>query len=179
MENLGPAAGQAPQAGVDHVPEHPANGLFREPGKPVDLDWRPGLQVQVREVLVERADDAAVPLVFGLMVEPADDVELSAAVVDRLLSPLADLLLVHEVALRRAEIGAERAERATVDADVRGVEVGVDIVVGGVAVLPLADEIGQFAHLGQRGVVAVERKAVFERQPLAGFDLFADGTQEF
>jgi hypothetical protein len=89
------------------------------------------------------------------------------------------LLLVHEVALRGAQIGPERAERAAIDADVRRVEVRIDVVVSGVAVLALADEIGQLADFGERRVVAVKREAVVERQPLASFNFLANGTEDF
>ena len=119
-----------------------------------------------------------VPVVLRLVVQAADDVHLGAAVVDRLLPAGEDLLVAHHVALGVAQVGAERAERAAVDADVRRVEVRVDVVVGGVAVLPLADEVGQLAELGQRHVGPLEHEAVVERQPLAGFDLVADGLQD-
>ena len=114
-----------------------------------------------------------------LMVQAADDVHLGAAVVDRLGAAGEDLLVAHHVALRVAQVGAERTERAAVDADVRRVEVRVDVVVGGVAVLPLADEVRQLADLGQRHVGPLEHEAVVERQPLAGFDFFADGFQDW
>ena len=89
-----------------------------------------------------------------------------------------DLLVAHHVALRVAQVGAERAEHAAIDADVGRVEVRVDVVVGEVAVLPLADQVGQLADFGQRHVGPLENEAVVERQPLAGFDLFADGFQD-
>ena len=63
-----------------------------------------------------------------------------------------DLLVAHHVALGVAQVGAERTERAAIDADVRRVEVRVDVVVGDVAVLPLADEVGQLADFVQRHV---------------------------
>ena len=130
------------------------------------------------KLLVQRADHAAVPLVLRLVVQPADDVHLGAAVVDRLLPAGEDLLVVHQVALGVAQVGAKRTERAAIHAHVRGVEVRVDVVVGRVAVLPLADQIGQLADFGQRRIVAVERQPVVERQPLAGFDLLANRLQQ-
>ena len=96
--------------------------------------------------------------------------------VDRLAPAGEDLLVAHRVALRVAQVGAERAERAAIDADVRRVEVRVDVVVGDVAVLPLADQVRQLAHFRQRHVGPLEHEAIVEREPLAGFDLFADGS---
>ena len=110
--------------------------------------------------------------------QAADDVHFGAAVGDGLGPAGEDLLVVHPVALRVAEVGAERAERAAIDADVGRVEVRVDVVVGRVSVFPLADEVGQLAHFRQRHVRPFEDEAVFEREALAGFDLLADGFQE-
>ena len=115
---------------------------------------------------------------FALMVQAADDVHLGAAVLDRLGAAGEDLLVAHHVALRVAQVGAERAERAAIDADVGRVEVRVDVVVGDVAVLALADEVGQLAHFGQRHIGPLEEEAVVEREPLAGFDFFADRLQD-
>ena len=88
-----------------------------------------------------------------------------------------DLLVAHRVTLWVAKVGAERAEHAAVDANVRRVEMRVDIVVREVAVLSLSDKIGEFAHLRQRHIGSLEHEAVFKRQPFAGFDLVADGFQ--
>ncbi len=179
MEDFGAAAGQAAEAGFDHVFEHLADGFFGQPAEPIDFDGRPGLEVQLGIGVVQQADDVDVPVVLPLVVQAADDVHLGAAVLDRLGAAGEDLLVAHHVALRVAQVGAERAEHAAIDADVRGVEVRVDVVVGEVAVLALADEVGQLAEFGQRHVGPLEHEAVVERQPLAGFDLFADGFQRW
>ena len=120
-----------------------------------------------------------VPVVFALMMQAADDVHFGAAVLDGFAAAGEDLLVGHQVTLGVAQIGAERAEHAAIDADVRRVEVRVDVVVGDVAVLPLADEVGELADFGQRDVGAFEDEAVVEREALAGFDFFADGFEEF
>jgi hypothetical protein len=76
------------------------------------------------------------------------------------------------------QVGPERTEGAAIDADVGRVEVGVDVVVGRVAVLPLADQIRQLAQFRQRHLGRFEHEAIVEREPLAGFDFFADWGQE-
>ena len=116
---------------------------------------------------------------FALMVQSADDVHLRAAVLDRLGPAGEDLLVAHDVALGIAQIGAKRAEHAAVHAHVRRIEVRVDVVVGGVAVLALANEVGQLAELGQRHVEPLEHEAILERQPFAGFDFVADRFQRW
>jgi hypothetical protein len=54
--------------------------------------------------------------------------------------------------------------------------VRVDVVIGEVAVLALADDAGQFTQSEQIGVV-VQVDAVLEGEPLTGLDLFADAGQ--
>ena len=112
------------------------------------------------------------------MVQAADDVHLGAAVLDRFGAAGEDLLVAHQVTLRVAQIGAKRAEHAAIDADVRRVEMRVDVVVGEVAVLALADEIGQLANFRQRHFGLLQHEAIFEREPLAGFDFVADRFQD-
>ena len=112
-----------------------AHRLPGEMLKPVDLDRRPALQVQLRIGVVQDADDVQVPLELHLVVQAADDVHLGAAVVDRFAAAGQDLLVAHRVPLRVAQVGAERAERAAIHADVRRVQMRVDVVVGEVAVV--------------------------------------------
>jgi thiol-disulfide isomerase/thioredoxin len=79
---------------------------------------------------------------------------------------------------RVAQIRAKRAEHAAIDAYVGRVEVRVDVVVGEVAVLPIADEVGQLAHLRQRHIRPFQHKPILERKPLSGLDLLANGFQQ-
>ena len=128
--------------------------------------------------LVQDADDVHVPVVAALMVEAADDVHLGAAVFDG-FGPAGDYLLVaHCVTLWVAQVGAKRTEDAAVDADVRRVEMCVDVVVREVAVLALADKIGELADFRQRRCGRLQHEAIFEREPLAGFDFVPDGFQD-
>ena len=64
-----------------------------------------------------------------------------------------DLLVAHDVAFGALEVGTEGAEGAAIDADVRRVEVRVDVVIGVVAVPALADEVGQLAQGEQVGLL--------------------------
>ncbi len=95
---------------------------------------------------------------------------------DGLGRALQDLLVGHDVAFRALQVGPERAEGAAVDADVGRVEMRVDVVIGDVAVLALADEVGQFAEREQVGLFHQEH-AVVEGQPFAGQNIFANRVQ--
>jgi hypothetical protein len=100
-------------------------------------------------------------------------VQFGAALRGRLAGAVEDLLVRHDVALRRLQVGAERAESAAVHAHVRRVEVLVDVVIGDVAVLRLADAVRQFAE-GEQVGVRVEVQAVVEREADAGADFVGD-----
>ena len=95
MEDFRPAAGQAAEAGLDHVFEDVADVFVGEAAEPVDFDGRPGFEVQLGIGLVQDADDVEVPVVFSLVVEAADDVHLGAAVVDCFGAAGEDLLVAH------------------------------------------------------------------------------------
>ncbi len=174
MKDFGPAPRQAAQPGGDHLFQDRADRAAGHPREPIDFDRGPGFEVQPGIRLVQDAHQVHVPLIFHLVMQAADDVHLGGAAIDRLLPASQDLLVGHQIALGAAQVAAEGAEHAAIDADVGRIEVRVDVVVGEVAVLPLADQVGQFAHLAQRHVGAIQKQALVERQALAGLDLVAD-----
>ena len=176
MKNLRAAAGQTAQARVLELGEKVARRPAGQPGEPVPFHRRVRLEVQPRMRLVDDADDVQIPFVRQLMVQTADDVQLGGAAALGLGGALQDLLVGHDVALFAAQVGAESAEGAAVDADVGRIEVRVDVVIGEIAVLALADDVGQFAEREQVGAL-VKENAVVEGQPLAGLDFFADDGQ--
>ena len=89
---------------------------------------------------------------------------------------LPDFLERHGVGLRVAHALAESAQAATGHAHVGGVDVAVDVEVGGVAVQPLAHQVGQVAHAQNVGR-PVERDSLFQAQALAGRDLSGNWEQ--
>ena len=177
MKDLGAAAGQAAEARVLHLHEDVADRTLGEMAKPVDLDRRPGLQMERRMVVVQQPDDVEIPVVVPLVVQTADDVHLGRAGLDRFLAAGEDLFVAHHVAAGIAEVGTEGAERAPVDADVRGIEVGVDVVPAEVAILPLADEVGQFAQFVQIEPLVPEHLGFRRIEAFPGLDLLADRVE--
>jgi hypothetical protein len=129
----------------------------------MDFDRRPGFEVQLRKMVVQQANQVEIPVELLLVMQAADDVHFGAAGVDRLLAAGQNLLVAHQIAPRIAEIRAKRAEDAAIDADVRGVEMRVDVVKGAVAVFPLAHQIGQLAELVQMHFGAVEKQSIVGR----------------
>ena len=121
--------------------------------------------------------DVAIPLVGLLMVEPANNVHLCAAVLDRLAAAVKDLLVAHHIAAFFSKVGAESTKRAAIDADVGGVEVGVDVVVAAVAVFPFPHEVGELAKLMQVDRLIPQALRFSGIQPLARFHLLANRIQ--
>src|SRR3954452_17364518 len=98
--------------------------------------------------------------------QAADDVELGDRFAPALAGAMPDLLERHRVRLGIAHPLAESAQPATRDANVGGVDVAVDVEVGGIAVQALPDDVGEIAE--RKNVAgAVEGHAVLEREPLA------------
>ncbi len=151
-----------------------SSGLLGEPG---DLDRREGLQVQPRKRLVQAADHAHVPAQRPRRMRAADHVQLGAAGVGRLLAAGQHFLLVEHVSVRVADVAAVGAQRAAIDADVRRVDVGVDVVIDRVAVAAAAGEVGQLADRMEIDLGREEQLPVGRRQPPARFDLGADLIQ--
>ena len=174
IEDFGPAAGHAAQAGRDQVFQDRPDRPLRDLGEMVDLHGGPRLQVQAGKGRVQVADHAQIPVERLLRMHAADDVQFGAAGLGRLLGPGENLGLAHRVRPRIVLVAAVGAQGAAVDADVGRVEVQVEIVVGRVAVLAAADHVGQFAHGVQIDLRREQKLAVGRREAFAGFDFLAD-----
>ena len=84
MEDLGPAAGQAAQPGVDQAFEDLRDREPGDLGEELDLDGGVRLDVDLGEVVLDPADDVDVVVERQLVVQPADDVQLGRPAVVRL-----------------------------------------------------------------------------------------------
>ena len=91
---------------------------------------------------MQDANDIQIPVVILLVVEAPDDMHLGAARLNGLAAPGQYLLVIHPVAAVFPQVGAEGAEDAAIHADICRVEVGVDVVVAGVAVFSFPDKVG-------------------------------------
>ena len=121
------------------------------------LRWTPG------NLDSKGAQEVEVPGVRERRVEAADDVELRDPVVPAGRGLADGLLDRHRVAAVDAGLAGPRAERAVDPAEVRRVEVPVDVVVAGVAVPLLADEVRERADAEDVGRLE-EGDAVLERE---------------
>ena len=176
MEDLGSAARQTAQPGVDQLPE---DLLGRQPGdlgEELDLDRRVRLDVNLGGRLLDPAHHVHVVRERQLVMQSADDVQLGRPPLAGLPGPLDHRGTIHHVGLGLVQVGPEGTEIASVDTHVRRVDVRVDVVVAEIAVVPLAHQVGHRAE-GEQVVRGLQRQAVVEAQPLAGLDLLADRLQ--
>ncbi len=166
MKYLCPPTGHAPQAGLDHVGQNLAIRAAGQVGEPVDFHRRPGLEMQGGKRLMQEVNQMQIPVILFLVVQPSHDVHFGATCGDRLLAAGENLLIAHQIPFRVAEVRAKCAKRASVDADIGGIEMRVDVVISDVAVFAVADQIGQFCQFPQRHFRLVEVQSVLQRQPL-------------
>ena len=166
VEDLRAAAGQRIHAGVAQAFQRLANRDFGAPRQVRDLHHRERLQVHLREALLQPAEHLAEPVERQLGMQAADDVEFGDRFAPALAGAMPDLFERHRVRLGIAHPLAEGAQPATRHANVGRIDVAVDVEIRGVAVQPLADDVGQVAER-QDIAGAVERQAVLEREPLA------------
>ena len=150
MKDLRTSARHAAQPRFDQVLQDLANRFLRQVFKPVDLDRRPGFQMQARKRVVQHPDDIDVPVKILLVMQTAHNVHLGTTVIDRFLAPSQDLLVIHHVSFGISQIRSKSTKRAPIDTDVGGIQVRIDVVVGQIAVKPLADQIGQLPDVVQR-----------------------------
>ncbi len=128
-------------------------------------------------MLVQRGDDAAIPLVRSLMVQATNDMHLGATVFGCLLAACDDLLIVHRVAFRVTQITAEGTKPASIHTHIGRIQVRVDVVVADVAVHPLANLIGKLTQLLKRHFRLVHKNAIVQRQTLTMLNLVSQIAQ--
>ncbi len=108
--------------------------------------------------------------------QPADGVDLRRAGVHGFAGFFLDVIQIAGVRAVVPLLAVELAELAGEGAYVGVVEVAVDVVVGGPAVEPTADRVGEFADAPNVGR-GKEEVAVGEREAIAAGNLGADGVQ--
>lgn len=141
--------------------------------EPVDFDSGPRLDVDLRVGFVDDSDDVDVPVEILLVMQAADDVDLGRSGGFCFERAFANHVVRECVAALGFQVGAERAEDAAINADVRRVEMDVGVVEREVAVFPLAHRIGKAAERQDIDLL-VEKNSVVEGEAFAGFDFVGD-----
>ena len=134
------------------------------------LDHRERLQVHLRKALLQAANQVEVIIERKIGMQPADDVKFRGAFGHALRGARVNFIERKRVGARRIRRAAERAQLAVRDANVRGIDVPVDVEVADVSVALLAHVIRKPAD-GQQVVRLEEREAVFgvRRSPARTF----------
>src|ERR1700752_555655 len=99
--------------------------------------------------------------------QAADDVEFRGAFACALLSALINFFQGKSISSRGIGVAAKSAEFAMRYADVCGIEVAIDVVVGDVALAVLANVVGEPAD-GEEIGRAVQGDAIFSVEACAG-----------
>ena len=108
--------------------------------------------------------------------QAADNVKLGRTFPYTLFGTLIDFFESVSVCARGIRVAPKRAKFAMRDADIRGIDVAVDVEIGDVAVLFFADVVGEPADREQvRRTIQFD--AILKRQPFARENLVRDGFQ--
>ena len=176
LEDLGAAARHGLEPRLPEPLEHVRDVrplLLREE---VDLGRRERVPVHARISLAQEREELLVERERQLRVDAALQEDARAAERDRLLDLLPDLLEREDVALRVARGPVERAERAAVDADVRVVDVPVDLIRDAPGRMePAPHRVRRASGLEERRL-AEEGEAVVPRQAPAAARPLEDGA---
>jgi hypothetical protein len=167
VKNLRAPAWQGIHACVLHFQQRVADRELRNARVIANLDHRKRFQVHLREALLQAADQVEVIFERQVGMKSADDVKLRGALGNTLRRPLINFIERICVRAWRIRRAAKRAQLAVRHADVRRIDVPVDVEVADVAVLFFADVVRQPAHR-QQVVRLIEREAVFGGQAFAG-----------
>jgi len=159
-----------------HRPKGFVDRELRDAREIVHLHHRESLQMHVRVLLLQPADQFQKIVEGKIGMQPADNVKLRGAFPHPLRGPLVNLLEGKGVRSGSAGIAAKGAELAMGHANVRRIDVAVDVVIGHVAVPLFAHIIRKPADCQQVGRL-VKRKAVVKGQALAPQHLVGDGLQ--
>jgi hypothetical protein len=132
--------------------------------------------VKFREFLFESAEEIRVVGEGKFGVESTDDVKFRSAFSDRRASDIDTFFDRMSVRVLLSSSSIESAELAVGDADIRMVEVTIDVEVGGLTVLCPSDMVCKFAE-GVQVSCFEEIHSFFERNSVTREYLFRDSIQ--
>src|SRR2546422_458103 len=138
-------------------------------GEVVQLDHGEGLQMKLRIFAPQRRQQVREITEREFCVKSAGNVQLSCAFVYSLTRDAQRILNAVRVGIGLTRGAVKAAKLAVHIADVRGIEMTIDVEIGGAPVTAPAHRISQLAQ-GIQIIGTVKRYAIFESQPLAGLD---------
>ena len=128
--------------------------------------------MQLWKFAFKRREKIGVVLEGKFAVQPADDMQLGRAFVHGVACDIQSLLEPNACKRLLPRSAIKPAELAVRDADIRVIEMPVDVVIRRQAVFLASDRVGEFAERVQIGRV-IKSDAFIKRKTLAVFDLKA------
>jgi hypothetical protein len=128
--------------------------------------------MELRVGVLDLPENLQVPLQPRIGVVGGDNVHLRDPPLGNILDDAEDLLVAHRIGIGILAAGTVGAELADVLADVRRVDVAVDVEIGLLPVQCLAAYIRQFAQV--KKIQVIQRKRLVEADALARPDFFYD-----
>ena len=118
MKNLRATAGHTPQTCLTHIFQNPSDRLLGLKLKPIDLDRRPSLEVNLRVGFLQNLDNVSVPFIGTLMVQASHNMHFRAPVLCRFPPSIEHLLIAHGVAFWIPQVTAECTKATSINANV-------------------------------------------------------------
>ena len=176
IENLRPSARQRSESRFAQRRQRLRHAPFAHPREMQDLNRRERLQMQFGIERLQRPQHLDVVVPLERRMQPANDVNLRDAQLERLLRLLDHLRQVVFVRARVAPPPIKRAKIAVEDADVGVIDVAIENVIRHVAVLALAHSVGHRANRGQI-LRAVQPQTIVLGDALCRLHLLVDVPQ--
>src|SRR5580692_6124893 len=142
----------------------------------MNLDHREGLDMYGGAALLEAADELQVMIESQVRMQAADDVKFRCTFSNALFRAFINLFEGERVSAGSVRITTEGAKFAMRYADVRRIDVAIDVVIGDIAVALLTHVVRQPSDRKKIGGT-IQRDAVLHAQAFAGEDFFRDGLQ--
>src|SRR6185369_3466270 len=162
-EDLRPSARQRAKSRLFEPFKCARDGESGQAGQIFDLHRSERLDVECRGNAPDGGEHFEIEFERQLRMQPAYDVNLRRPLAGRFRSPVTDLLHIVAVSSRFVRSLRKRTELAPVDADVRMVDVPVDVEEDPPAVLPLIRQCGELPDRNQVGILK-QKKCIFVRK---------------
>src|ERR1700739_2008053 len=176
IENFCASAGQGVHSRAFECEQRIADGKLGDAREIADLDHGESLQMHARTAGFQPSNQVEKIVEREIGVQAADQMKFRGAFTQTLFGALPDFFQGKCVGAGSVRAAAESAELAMRHADVRWVDVPVNVEVANVAVALFADVVRQPAQ-GQQIGRAINGDAVLEAEPFAGQNFGGDGFE--
>src|SRR5215470_17574759 len=143
MKDFRAAARARIHAGGFHSLQSFFDGELRDAREVMHFDHRKSFEMYVRMALFQAANQFQEIFEWKIRMQAAHDMKFRRALTDAFVGALIDFLECVSVRAGRVRIATEGTELAVCNADIRRVNVAVDVVIRDIAVFFFADVVGE------------------------------------